>query len=315
MLDTLPAYCLDGRAFWRATVPLIYFHIVEWHHADRVLQQFGLQQGIPDAPHQDHSLHTLTLKSSSSWIQTHSYYIRVWDDRIRFVISGQSLQDPPHYHSEYMDWFRYVTRRWITRQGAELGAQADFVERVRRDAPVDTELRRFAASTQRGTREDRCDVTSPLIEPSIPPHRLPVIPDAPIDPTTLRHRRRERRHPPAPPQRPTDPMPPPVVFHPFRGHYYYAGVQLCTATLFIGSSFFIWPVLRGFGTSLFSGIMFISSATKTFFTFCSTAACLCTTYGAYFLGAVGSAYTGYTGLSSFTGTSRDTWDYKLSIIW
>ncbi|XP_050211336.1 formin-like protein 7 [Mercurialis annua] len=75
----------------------------------------------------------------------------------------------------------------------------------------------------RGTREDRRDVTSPPIEPSIPPHRLPVIPDAPIDPTTLRHRRRERRHPPAPPQRPTDPMPPPVVFHPFRGHYYYAG--------------------------------------------------------------------------------------------
>ncbi|XP_050233137.1 serine/threonine-protein phosphatase 7 long form homolog [Mercurialis annua] len=223
MLDTLPVYCLDGRAFWRATVPLIYFHIVEWHQADRVLQQFGLQQGIPDAPLQDHSLHTITLKSSSSWMQTHSHYIRVWDDRLRFVISGQPLQDPPHYHSEYMDWFRYVTRRWITRQGAELGAQADFVERVRRDAPVDTELRRFAASTQRGTREDRRDVTSPPIEPSIPPHRLPVIPDAPIDPTTLRHRRRERRHPPAPPQRPTDPMPPPVVFHPFRGHYYYAG--------------------------------------------------------------------------------------------
>ncbi|XP_050231850.1 serine/threonine-protein phosphatase 7 long form homolog isoform X2 [Mercurialis annua] len=196
MLDTIPAYCLDGRAFWRATVPLIYFHIVEWHQADRVLQQFGLQQGIPDAPLQDHSLHSLTLKSSSSWIQTHSHYIRVWDDRLRFVISGQPLQDPPHYHSEYMDWFRYVTRRWITRQGAELGAQADFVERVRRDAPVDTELRRFAASTQRGTREDRRDVTSPPIEPSIPPHRLPVIPDAPIDPTTLRHRRRQRRHPP-----------------------------------------------------------------------------------------------------------------------
>ncbi|XP_050219529.2 uncharacterized protein LOC126669930 [Mercurialis annua] len=154
---------------------------------------------------------------------TGSHYIRVWDDRLRFVISGQPLQDPPHYHSEYMDWFRYVTRRWITRQGAELGAQADFVERVRRDAPVDTELRRFAASTQRGTREDRRDVTSPPIEPSIPPHRLPVIPDALIDPTTLRHRRRERRHPPAPPQRPTDPMPLPVVFHPFRGHYYYAG--------------------------------------------------------------------------------------------
>ncbi|KAF7808263.1 serine/threonine-protein phosphatase 7 long form-like protein [Senna tora] len=46
----LPEYCLVGSNIWQAHVPLIYFHIIEWHQPDRVLRQFGMDQSIPDMP-------------------------------------------------------------------------------------------------------------------------------------------------------------------------------------------------------------------------------------------------------------------------
>ncbi|XP_043805078.1 serine/threonine-protein phosphatase 7 long form homolog [Manihot esculenta] len=50
LLASLPLYCTQGRDIWRAVVPLICFHVVEWHQPDRVLRQFGMQQSIPHPP-------------------------------------------------------------------------------------------------------------------------------------------------------------------------------------------------------------------------------------------------------------------------
>ncbi|KAL5130685.1 Serine/threonine-protein phosphatase 7 long form [Glycine soja] len=47
VMAALPPICVVGSVAWFAVVPLICFHVVEWHQPDRVLRQFGLQQPIP----------------------------------------------------------------------------------------------------------------------------------------------------------------------------------------------------------------------------------------------------------------------------
>lgn len=47
VMSALPPICLVGSVDWCAVMPLICFHVVEWHQSDRVLRQFGMQQPIP----------------------------------------------------------------------------------------------------------------------------------------------------------------------------------------------------------------------------------------------------------------------------
>ena len=44
----IPDYCLRTTEIWLASIPLLCFNIIEWHHPDRVLRQFGRQQPIPE---------------------------------------------------------------------------------------------------------------------------------------------------------------------------------------------------------------------------------------------------------------------------
>ena len=68
------AYCLVGEDVWCAQVPLICFHIVEWHNAVRILHQFGLQQPIPGGSNVDDALHDYTLqgKQDKNWPLFHA---------------------------------------------------------------------------------------------------------------------------------------------------------------------------------------------------------------------------------------------------
>ncbi|KAF7843762.1 serine/threonine-protein phosphatase 7 long form-like protein [Senna tora] len=74
----IPYFCIDNRDIWRANVPLICFHIVEWQCSDRVLRQFGMDQPIPENPVEIDFLHTLILagKTSVVWFREHQHYIQ-----------------------------------------------------------------------------------------------------------------------------------------------------------------------------------------------------------------------------------------------
>ncbi|KAH1229491.1 Serine/threonine-protein phosphatase 7 long form [Glycine max] len=52
VMSMLSPICLVGSVAWCAVVPLICFHVVEWHQPDRVLRQFGMQQPIPESTSQ-----------------------------------------------------------------------------------------------------------------------------------------------------------------------------------------------------------------------------------------------------------------------
>jgi hypothetical protein len=123
VLQTLPQYCFQGYHVWRAMVPLICFHIVEWHQPDRVMRQFGRLQPIPKPPRQSDDLHSTDLRqSNTNWVEVHANWIAVWDNRTRWIVNSEPTTQRLHYHSEYMEWYRKVARRWISHTGAAIGA-------------------------------------------------------------------------------------------------------------------------------------------------------------------------------------------------
>ncbi|KAH1192930.1 Serine/threonine-protein phosphatase 7 long form [Glycine max] len=66
VMSALPPICLVGSVAWYAVVPLICFHVVEWHQPDKVLRQFGMQQPIPECLSQPLNIHGLTLKGKQA---------------------------------------------------------------------------------------------------------------------------------------------------------------------------------------------------------------------------------------------------------
>ncbi|KAL0336221.1 UNVERIFIED_CONTAM: protein MAINTENANCE OF MERISTEMS [Sesamum radiatum] len=60
---------------WRSICPLIFYAIVEMHHPERVLRQFGMMQNIPDQPDtRDMSLHKITRSNRTAQIGFCSTY-------------------------------------------------------------------------------------------------------------------------------------------------------------------------------------------------------------------------------------------------
>ena len=120
MMATLPDYCTRGHAIWQSVVPLICFYIIEWHQPDRVLRQFGMRQHVPTNPLQDDSLHTIDLRGrvEESWEDRHATYIQLWGQRAARVANADEAHGSLSEDSTYMQWYRRVTRRWVSRRGA-----------------------------------------------------------------------------------------------------------------------------------------------------------------------------------------------------
>ena len=76
-------FCIAGRDTWTARVPLVCFCIVERHHPNRVLRQFGLAQQLPDDVVCDDRLHGIDLrgKVEKNWRDEHRLSILEWDMR------------------------------------------------------------------------------------------------------------------------------------------------------------------------------------------------------------------------------------------
>src|ERR1044072_5003742 len=107
IMQMMPASCVQGRHIWRACVPLVLYHVVEWHHPDRVMQQFGLQQHIPDMPLQQDELHDISLtgKQGNNWPDECRSYIHLWDNRNNYVVVGAEFIRPAGPNDNYMRWY------------------------------------------------------------------------------------------------------------------------------------------------------------------------------------------------------------------
>ena len=105
---------------WTARVPLVCFNIVEWHFPDRVRRQFGWFQCVPEKPIADRGYHStvMTGRSDEDWRTVWALEIELWNNRRQYIIRSSVSRSTQHYHNEYGDWYRRVTRRFMTLDGA-----------------------------------------------------------------------------------------------------------------------------------------------------------------------------------------------------
>uniref|UniRef100_A0A2N9IAZ4 Aminotransferase-like plant mobile domain-containing protein n=1 Tax=Fagus sylvatica TaxID=28930 RepID=A0A2N9IAZ4_FAGSY len=108
----------QGREVWRSVTPLICFQIVEWHLPNRALRQFGMQQDIPQPANTDVKLHDCDLRGKvhENWRHRWRHYISIWDHRREHVVTRDKMVGLMSYHDPYMDWYRRITRRFISRR-------------------------------------------------------------------------------------------------------------------------------------------------------------------------------------------------------
>ncbi|KAL5137559.1 Serine/threonine-protein phosphatase 7 long form [Glycine soja] len=125
VMAALPPICVVGSVAWFAVVPLICFHVVEWHQPDRVLRQFGLQQPIP------RNLHGITLKGKQdeNWFHLLAPMISQWNNRAEFRVDIYPRQEGLlSYNSDYMVWYRRKTKMFVDPNNANTAALGDVVE-------------------------------------------------------------------------------------------------------------------------------------------------------------------------------------------
>eukprot|EP00256_Glycine_max_P053537 XP_014620153.2 serine/threonine-protein phosphatase 7 long form homolog [Glycine max] len=131
VMAALPPICVVGGVAWFAVVPLICFHVVEWHQPDRVLRQFGLQQPIPGCPSQPQNLHGITLKGKQdeNWFHLLAPIIGQWNNRAEFRVDVYPRQEGLlGYNSDYMVWYRRKTKMFVDPNNANTAALGEVVE-------------------------------------------------------------------------------------------------------------------------------------------------------------------------------------------
>ncbi|KAK4389308.1 Serine/threonine-protein phosphatase 7 long form [Sesamum angolense] len=99
---------------WTAKCPLIHHAIVEIHHAERVLRQFGMIQDIPPLPDvSERKLHSIDRRGrhGEDWAWYHREYVAQWANVQELVVRKPMIQPGgPSMVDDYMRWYYQITR-------------------------------------------------------------------------------------------------------------------------------------------------------------------------------------------------------------
>ncbi|KAK4402858.1 hypothetical protein Sango_1026500 [Sesamum angolense] len=116
--NVIMAYARDfNPQLWRSICPLIFYAIVEMHHPERVLRQFGMMQNIPNQPDiRDMSLHKITRsnRTGTDWVLQHILYITRWQRRYDTVIQRQPISNRRDTDRGYWEWYNNITRHFVS---------------------------------------------------------------------------------------------------------------------------------------------------------------------------------------------------------
>ncbi|KAL0367006.1 UNVERIFIED_CONTAM: hypothetical protein Sradi_3590700, partial [Sesamum radiatum] len=113
--DVIMAYAADfNPQLWRSSCPLIFYAIVEMHHPERVLRQFGMRKNIPEAiDTRDMSLHQISRKNrtGTDWNLQHIQYISRWQRRYDTVVQRPPISNRRDTERGYWEWQRRSSSR------------------------------------------------------------------------------------------------------------------------------------------------------------------------------------------------------------
>ncbi|KAK4491786.1 hypothetical protein RD792_002562 [Penstemon davidsonii] len=115
VLASLPEYCLSGKNIWQTLSPLICFDVVEFHHPDRVLRQFGQQQTIPAFCDTIPDIHLTDRRGRQNydWALHHRQFVDMWADRYSRIVTAPVIDCQMDQSDSYMIWYRRITRLLI----------------------------------------------------------------------------------------------------------------------------------------------------------------------------------------------------------
>ncbi|KAL0320256.1 UNVERIFIED_CONTAM: protein MAINTENANCE OF MERISTEMS [Sesamum radiatum] len=115
--DVIMAYAADfNPQLWRSSCPLIFYAIVEMHHPERVLRQFGMRQNIPEAiDTRDMSLHQIRKnRTGTDWNLQHIQYISRWQKRYDTVVQRPPISNRRDTERGYWEWYNNITRHFVS---------------------------------------------------------------------------------------------------------------------------------------------------------------------------------------------------------
>ncbi|KAH1254795.1 Serine/threonine-protein phosphatase 7 long form [Glycine soja] len=162
VMAALPPICVVGSVAWFAVVPLICFHVVEWHQPDRVLRQFGLQQPILGFPSQPQNLHGIMLKGKQddNWFHLLAPIISQWNNAAEFRVDVYPRQEGLlGFNSDYMVWYKRevveTLQYMVSPQGRNTWTVDDLVPYVDKLAIISEEQERITEPVSHGPTSER----------------------------------------------------------------------------------------------------------------------------------------------------------------
>ncbi|KAK4389156.1 Serine/threonine-protein phosphatase 7 long form [Sesamum angolense] len=184
--NVIMAYAGDfNPQLWRSICPLIFYAIVEMHHPERVLRQFGMMQNIPDQlDTRDMSLHKITRsnRTGTDWVLQHILYITRWQRRYDTVIQRQPISNRRDTDRGYWEWYNNITRHFVsssTNRRVENGyqpgdapvlqivtQQVNTLQTLFQSKPVDVEGQRRSSSQMSIGSVERGDIGVDIAGPS-----------------------------------------------------------------------------------------------------------------------------------------------------
>ncbi|KAL0321365.1 UNVERIFIED_CONTAM: Serine/threonine-protein phosphatase 7 long form [Sesamum radiatum] len=177
--DRIMAYAADFTPeLWRSTCPLIFYAIVEIHHPERVLRQFGMRQNIPEMPDsRDMTLHQISRKArtGTDWGVQHILHIRRWQRRCDTIVNRPPISNERHTERGYWEWYNNITRRFVsssTSRRVESGYQPgdgcmrDIVNPTNENDPSTSHRQRRSNSRMSTTSAERDNIGVDIAGPS-----------------------------------------------------------------------------------------------------------------------------------------------------
>ncbi|RYR77256.1 hypothetical protein Ahy_A01g001707 [Arachis hypogaea] len=114
--DVVHPEALEPRhmAVWRSVTSLIYFAVVEWHHVDRVLPQFGGVQPLPRPALNIDFLMSKDGRGSDRWFPSALQHWHIlWETHVDHVLRFDVVADPRPSHT-YLDWWSQHGKRFLS---------------------------------------------------------------------------------------------------------------------------------------------------------------------------------------------------------